>query len=407
MPDRISCSSESWICSASALSLLVTLFILLSWLVAAFPQQPPERIVSPEVSADHRVTFHFYAPKAKQVLILMDGYRKPLHMTKDQRGVWSVTTDPLVPDLYGYSILKDGLFVLDPNNPERRPNRYLSDNSVHVPGRSSLPWEVNEVPHGRVQHQFYHSNLASRDRDFYVYTPTGYDASAKVRYPVLYLLQGFSDEANAWILVGRANVILDNLIAQGKAKPMIVVMPLCYGMHEIIAHGWEVTRTRGLLPRNYDKLREDLLQEIVPLIESSYSAKTDRESRAIAGFSIGGFETLFVGLNNLDRFAYLGAFSSVGMGKQDAATFGNLDSNKAPKIRLLWISCGRDDLLLMENEKFRDWLASIGIRVRWVESPGAHWWPVWRRNLSDLLPQLFQDTPAPSDYWTQQVQPQR
>ena len=392
---------------SGAVWLFLVLLICLSPRPAAFAQQSPERIVSPEVSADHRVTIRFHAPKAKKVWVSIDGYRKPLRMTKDQSGVWSVTTDPLVPDFYGYSILRDGLFRVDPNNPMVRPNLFFSDNNVHVSGPSSLPWEMNDVPQGQVRRHFYHSNVVGDDRDFYVYMPPSYDVSAEQRYPVLYLLHGFSDEANAWTLIGRANVILDNLIAQGKAKPMIVVMPLCYGTGEIVAHGGLVTRARGLSAASYEKFGEALVQEVIPMVESTYRVKTDRESRAIAGLSMGGSEALIIGLNNLDRFAYLGAFSSVGMNNRYAARFPNLDSSAAAKLRVFWISCGRDDLLLKENRNFRDWLASKGIYVQWVESPGAHWWTVWRRNLSDLVPQLFQENSVPSDNWTQQVQPQR
>jgi enterochelin esterase family protein len=385
-------------------------FVLLIWFSShppGYPQQLPERIVSPEVSSDHRVTVRFRAPKAKRVLVSMDGYRRPLRMTKDQKGVWSVTTDPLVPDFYGYSILTDGVFRLDPNNPMLRPNLFLSDNSVHVPGPPSLPWEMNAVPHGQIHHHFYHSSVAGDDRDLYVYTPPKYDGSGQQRYPVLYLLHGFSDEANAWISIGRADIILDNLIAQGKAKPMIVVMPLCYATREIIAHGSLVTRTPELFARNYDKFNEALVQEVMPMVESTYPVKADRESRGIAGLSMGGSEALFVGLKNLDRFAYLGAFSSIGLKNHYAAMFPNLDSNAALKIHVFWMSCGRDDLFLKVNKKFRDWIATKEIGVQWVESPGAHWWPVWRRNFSDFLPQLFQEKSVPSDYWTQQAQPQR
>lgn len=386
---------------------LLLFFALLIWFPPAYARQSTERVVSPEVSVDHRVTIRFDAPMAKKVFVSMDGYRKPLRMTKDQSGVWSVTTDPLVPDFYGYSILKDGLFRIDPNNPIMRPNLFMSDNSVHVPGPPSLPWEVNDVQHGQVHQHFYHSNLAGDDRDVYIYTPAEYDAPSTQRYPVLYLLHGFSDEANAWIEIGRVNVILDNLIAQGKAKPMIVVMPLCYGTREIVAHGLLVTRTGELFARNYERFREMLVQEVMPIVETTYRVKIDREARAIAGLSMGGSEVLFIGLSDLDRFGYLGVFSSIGLKHQYATMFPNLDSNAATKIRVFWMSCGRDDLFLKENTVFRDWLTTRGIHVQWVESPGAHCWPVWRRNLADLLTQLFQEKSVPSDYWTQQVQPQR
>lgn len=387
-------------------SVPLAVLICLSLRPAAFAQKSPKRIVSPEVSSDGRVTIRYRALGANKVSVSMDGYRKHLSMTRDKSGVWSVTTDPLVPDFYAYSIVRDGLFRLDPNNPDVRPNLFVSDNSVHVPGPATLPWEMNDVPHGEVHHHVYHSNLAGDDRDLYVYTPPKYDASGNERYPVLYLLHGFSDDASAWTAIGRANVILDNLIAEGKAKPMILVMPLCYGTHETVRHDLLVPQLRGPIAPKYERFREMLVQEIIPMAESKYRVAADRDSRALAGLSMGGSETLFVGLKELDRFAYLGAFSS-DVTSQFAARFAHLDPDAASKIRVLWMSCGKDDIFLKDNKKFRDWLAGKGIHVQWIESPGSHWWAVWRRNFSDLLPELFQKKPVPSDYWTQQVQPER
>jgi len=359
----------------------------------AFAQapQPPPHIVSPEVSADHRVTIRFLAPGATDVSVSMEGFLTPLPMTKDDRGVWTVTTGPLDPEYYGYSILMDGIPRADPENPLAKPNLLSPGSMVYVPGPSSLPWETTDVPHGVVHHHFYHSAIVGDNRDFYVYTPPGYDAAAKTRYPVLYLLHGYSDGANGWTAVGRANMILDNLIAQGKAKPMIVVMPLGYGAPAVLAGGWaHVGNRTALFQENYEKFGDTLLQEVIPMVEKEYRVKTDRRSRAIAGLSMGGAETLFVGLNHVDRFAYVGAFSSGGLNDDYAKAFPNLDSSANSKLRVLWMSCGKDDHLLAPNEKLRDWLEGKGIHVEWVETPGAHWWPVWRQNLVTLLPQLFQ-----------------
>jgi enterochelin esterase-like enzyme len=383
---------------------------LLGWMTAAGGAlaQQQERIISPEVSADGRVTFRFRAPNAKEVSVAMEGYGKPQPMTKDERGVWSVTTEPLVPDYYGYSIVMDGVSLIDPGNPEVKPNRLSPGSEAHVPGPGSLPWETNDVPHGVVHHHFYHSRVVGDNRDFYVYTPPNYDPGTRNRYPVLYLLHGYSDDASGWLSVGRANVILDNLIAQGKAKPMLMVMTLGYGAPEILTGGWEAVRHQELWKKNYEKFRDALLEEVIPMVERNYRVKADPEWRAIAGLSMGGSETLFVGLNNLDKFAYLGAFSSGGMGDDYAKIYPGLDSSANAKVRVFWQSCGKDDHLLVANEKLRDWLKGKGVHVAWVESPGAHWWPVWRRNLSDLLPQLFQETRAPArDAWSQGVQPQR
>jgi enterochelin esterase family protein len=150
-------------------------------------------------------------------------------MQKDEQGVWTLTVGPMEPDIYGYEFVADGVGLIDPSNPLMKPNLLHTESAVHVPGPSSLPWEVNRVQHGVIHHHFYHSKIADDDRDFYVYTPPNYGAESGQEYPVLYLLHGFSDDASGWTSVGLANVILDNLIAQGKAKPMIVVMPLGYG----------------------------------------------------------------------------------------------------------------------------------------------------------------------------------
>ena len=172
---------------------------------------------------------------------------KPAPMQKDDQGVWSLTTAPLTPDFYGYSFVADGVGLIDPSNPSMKPNLLHTQSQVHVPGPASLPWEIGDVPHGLVHHHFYKSGVVGDERDFYVYTPPGYDPKAKRSYPVLYLLHGFSDDASGWTAVGRANVILDNLIAQGKAKAMMMVMPLGYGAPEIVVPGPRAFATEGTL----------------------------------------------------------------------------------------------------------------------------------------------------------------
>ena len=216
---------------------------------AAQPPAPPV-ITSPEVHADNSVTFRFRDPNAHEVMLALDG-AKPAPMQKDDQGVWSLTTGPLTPDFYGYSFVADGVGLIDPSNPLLKPNLLHTSNQVHVPGPASLPWEIGDGPHGLVHHHFYKSGVVGDQRDFYVYTPPGYDPRAKQAYPVLYLLHGYSDDASGWTSVGRANVILDNLIAQGKAKAMIIVMPLGYGAPEIVAPG-----PRGFASRTpQEKLR--------------------------------------------------------------------------------------------------------------------------------------------------------
>jgi enterochelin esterase family protein len=361
---------------------------VLAAIVPAYAQQN-ERIVSPEIGSDGRVTLRFRDPNANVVVVNMEGMKRPLSMHKGDDGVWSVTTDPLEPDFYGYSIVADGVRLIDPENPFIRPNLLGSDSMVHVPGPASLPWEVNNVSHGVIHHHFYHSIVVGDDRDFYVYTPPNYEARAQKTYPVLYLLHGYSDDASAWTTIARANVILDNLIAQGKAKPMLIVMPLGYGAPELLTGGWSAVRDQSLLQRNYGKFRDALLQEVIPAVESAYRVSKDRDSRAIAGLSMGGSESLFVGLNTLDRFGWIGAFSSGGLNPDYEKTYPGLDAKANSQLRLLWISCGKDDRLYDPDAKLRDWLQSKGIRVMWTETPGAHWWPVWRRNLTNFVPLLF------------------
>ena len=233
-------------------------------------------------------------------------------MRKDDQGIWRITTPPLPPDYYIYTLVADGVDLLDPSNHDPVPNLVYLGNVVHVPGPLSLPWELNEIPHGEIHHHFYRSAVAGDDRDYYVYTPPDYNPTVKRSYPALYLLHGYSDDARAWTAVGRANVILDNLIAQGKAKPMIVVMPLGYGTMEFVERR-DAWSDAALVDTNFKKFSQALLTEVVPRVESEYRITKDRSSRAIAGYSMGGWESLLTGLNDLDKFSWIGAFSSGGI----------------------------------------------------------------------------------------------
>jgi enterochelin esterase-like enzyme len=355
---------------------------------AAFGQTLPAPVVSPEVQPDNRVTFRFRAPNAKEVTLSLEGASKDLPMQKDEEGVWSVTTEPLTPDFYGYAFVADGVHLIDPSNPLMKPNLLNTTSQVHVPG-ASLSWEVSDVPHGEIHHHFYKSSVVGDQRDFYVYTPPGYDARGKQTYPVLYLLHGFSDDASGWTAVGRANVILDNLIAQGKAKPMLVVMPLGYGAPEILRGGFGAFRNTELRDRNFAKFTEALLGEVLPHVESAYLVKKDPNSRAIAGLSMGGSESLLTGLNNLGKFAWVGAFSSGGIPEEFDKDFPRLDAKANEQLKVLWIACGVDDRLIELNRKVRAWLDAKGIKKVEVETPGAHTWMVWRRNLTSFTALLF------------------
>ena len=352
-------------------------------------QTPPAPIVSPEVRPDNRVIFRFRAPNAKEVSVQIASIEKPIAMQKDDQGVWVATTDPLAPDFYGYTFIADGVGLFDPSNHAVIPNFLYRASEVHVPGPASLSWEIAAVPHGEIHHHFYKSKVVGDDRGFFVYTPPGYDPRGRQTYPVLYLLHGYSDNANAWTEVGRANVILDNLIAQGKAKPMLIVMPLGYGEPKILEPNSGAFRDRSITDRNFDKFREALLTEVIPQVESAYLAKKDRDSRAIAGLSMGGAESLLTGLNTLDKFSYVGAFSSGGFTPEFDKEFPALDGKSGQQLHLLWIACGTEDHLIDINRNFRTWLASKGVKHSDIETPGMHTWMVWRRNLTEFTQLLF------------------
>jgi enterochelin esterase-like enzyme len=351
-------------------------------------QTPSPPLVSPEVHPDNSVTFHFRAPNAKEVAVQIEGSAKPVPMQKDDQGVWSITTDPLTPDYYGYSFVADGVGLLDPSNYRVKPNFLYRANEVHLPG-PALSWEISDVPHGEIHHHFYKSAVVGDHRDFFVYTPPGYDPRSRETYPVLYLLHGYSDDASGWTAVGRANVILDNLIAQSKAKPMLVVMPLGYGEPKVLEPHSGVFHDPAITQRNFDKFREALLTEVIPKVEAAYLVKKDRNSRAIAGLSMGGSESLLTGLNTLDQFSWIGAFSSGGFNPEFDKEFPALDAKTNQQLHLLWIACGTDDQLIENNRNLRAWLASKSVKHADIETPGAHTWMVWRRNLTEFAALLF------------------
>jgi len=352
------------------------------------PPQPPAPIVSPQVHADGSVTFRLRAPNAVEVALEREGADR-LPMQKDDQGVWSVTTLPLTPDYYGYIFIADGVRSLDPSNHHLVPNLLSPENAVHVPGPLSLPWEVNDVPHGVIHHHFYKSAVAEDDRDYYVYTPPNYDPAGEQSYPVLYLLHGFSDDASGWTAVGHANVIFDNLIAQGKAQPMIVVMPLGYGTMKFVELRWNAWSHTELRDINFRKFSEALLTEVMPRVESEYRIKKDRNARAIAGLSMGGSESMLTGLNNLDKFSWIGAFSSGGIPEDFQKDFPSVDAKASQQLHLLWIACGTEDHLIAINRNLREWLKTKGVKATEIETPGMHTWMVWRRNLAEFAPLLF------------------
>ena len=346
-------------------------------------------IQSPEVRSDGSVTFRLMAPAVQSVDARWGDASGPksLTMTKDANGLWSASTAPLSPDIYSYTFVVDGVTIIDPNVHRFVPNHFGQGGIFTVPGSLAEPWEETDVPHGEVHRHFYTSKIANERREFYVYTPPNFDARKKTKYPVLYLLHGYSDEANAWTAMGRANFILDNLIAQGKAKPMIIVMPSGYGAPKLLEKGWNLGHDE-LWQTNTERFADTLLTEVMPEVEQQYPVIRKREARAIAGLSMGGAETLYTGLNHLDEFAWLAPMSSA-VFDDSGKTFPALDGKQAASIKLLWIACGKEDGLLENNRRFKSWLKSKGVPFTDVETDGAHTWPVWRRNLVAFAPLLF------------------
>ncbi len=285
---------------------------------------------------------------------------------------------------HGYSFNVDGARVFDSANPGLVPNLLNPRSPLHVPGDPSLPWEIGGAPHGTVHRHVHASPIAGDTRGLYVHTPPGYDAAAGTRYPVLHLLHGFSDDAGAWTAAGMAHIILDNLIAHGAARPMIVAMPLGYGAPDVVRMS---PRTDALGEKSIDRFSDVMISAIIPQVERSYRTATDRRSRAIAGVSMGG-EALVVGLNHLDRFAAAGAFSSA-MREPFDSRFLHLTSAANDHLRTLWVVCGTSDGLFEGNRKLRDWLTANHVRVAPIDAPGAHTWMVRRRNLAASAPLLF------------------
>jgi enterochelin esterase-like enzyme len=261
----------------------------------------------------------------------------------------------------------------------------LTAGAAQLPAPAVDPWEVSDVPHGIVHRHIYKSAIGGDTRDLYVYTPPEYEPSGSTRYPVLYLLHGFSDDASAWTEMGMANIILDNLIARGAARPMIVAMPLGYGVPGILDSG---TRTPGMGAKNQERFAEMMFAEIIPQVERFYRVDASRRGRAIAGLSMGGSEALVIGLNRLDMFAAVAGFSA-GLRDTFEQQFPNLTSTVNDTLQTLWIACGTGDSLIDINRKFKAWLASRDIRFSSVETDGAHTWEVWRRNLAAFAPLLF------------------
>jgi enterochelin esterase-like enzyme len=370
-------------------ALMLQLLLLGGVATAAAAQQQPSPVVSPEVHEDRRVTLRVRAPLASEVEVtgeILDG-NPTARMTKGEDGVWTLTLGPLQPDVYTYAFRIDGVNTPDPVNPYLKPSTGPGlATQVQVPGDEPQYYDMQPVPQGMVHIVNYHSSALGVPRAAWVYTPPGYQQGDDT-YPVLYLLHGGGDTENGWVLNGRANIILDNLIAEGRARPMVVVMPRGH-VWPAIGVGPQVTPIEG------STFEQDLLQELMPLVERSFRVSTAPAERGIMGLSMGGGLALRTGLAHLDRFDWvIGLAAAVGTGGTDPAQqFATALANPAAVnqgLRLLYLTVGDADFLLEPNQRFADALTRAGIEHTFRITEGAHTWRVWRRDLYEIAPLLF------------------
>lgn len=333
-----------------------------------------------EVQPDRRVTFRLNAPAAESVGVKVQFASGVQEMSKSADGVWSVTLGPAEPDIYEYSFVVDGLDIGDPTNPWQKYWGGASKGLVEVTGEKPMFFEEQDVPHGTLHIHRYKSKSLDIVRRLYVFTPPGYDATKSRKYPALYLLHGMGDTETTWTVVGRANLIIDNLLARDKAEPMIIVMP--YG------HTPEAPPDMRSIGR-YDAFEKDLLEDVIPYVQSHYRVSEQQKDRAIAGLSMGGGQALAVGLGNRDVFGWLGAFSSAvpDGGKLDELLAEPNSINE--KLQLLWVGCGKQDFLFEANRDFLERLEAEEISHVAHITEGAHEWLLWRRYLNEFAPLLF------------------
>ena len=373
------------------------------------------QVVSPDIHADNTVTFNLIAPEAQKVQVTgdflptkkveymgntYDAPADPVDLVKDDKGVWSFTTEPLKPELYTYNMIVDGVKIIDPLNVYniRDINNLFSVLLIGGDARTDL-YKVNKVAHGTVSKVWYESPTAGITRRLTVYTPAGYETSGK-EYPVFYLLHGIGGDENAWSELGRAAQIMDNLIAQGKAEPMILVMTngnisqeACPGE---TSEGFKVPTM--MLPKTMEGSFETAFPDVVKFIEKTYRVKKDKAHRAIAGLSMGGFHSLFISINNPDLFDYVGLFSAaVDQNQPDPKGHPEIYADRDAKIdnlfaknpKLFWIGIGKTDFLIKNNNDLRAYLDSKKHQYTYLETDGGHIWRNWRIYLSEFTPLLF------------------
>ena len=380
------------------------LFVLLALLpLSLFAQQnighKTETVRSPEVNPDGSVTFRLYAPKAHNVVVIGDWINGISPLTEGEGGVWEYTTAPLPSELYTYRLYVDGLIGLDPGNPFTLRDVGYTFSYFYVDGDKASYYEVQDVPHGNVEQIWYRSGATGKDRRLSVYLPAAYDG--KKKFPVLYLLHGSGGDENAWLELGKTARIMDNLIARGEAVPMIVVMP--NGNIGVQAAPGETPDNLAFrpvmsneIPSSYKNgTYEASFGEIVSFIDSRYKTVRNRQSRAVAGLSMGGFHSLYISLNHPDLFSWTGLFSA-GLVPQFTSEL-DVYSNREAKLRayqkkgcnLFWIAIGKEDFLYDVNADFRTELDALGFPYEYHESSRGHLWCNWRQYLLLFAPRLF------------------
>lgn len=350
----------------------------------------PAGVVSPEYNADGSVTFRCQAPNATKVELECQMFSGTKPMTKDERGVWTITVKPDQPDIYPYAFQIDGTQVADPNNMFIFPNEGFKYSLVDVRGPEPSIQDIQKVPHGKVSYRYYHSeNCGGFDRPMCVYTPAGYDPAGSEKLPVLYLIHGMTDTYETWFKVGHVNIILDNLIAQGLAKRMIIVMPYANPYPEMMLRG---------LADSYDAIGTDIvtreiLDEVVPFIESNYNVLTGKKNRAIAGFSLGGRQALACGLGNPEQFQYVAAMAPAIFGEEYKTNFatGVYAPVKAIKknVKMMWLGTGSDDFLIKASRDLDQQLTTLRIKHDFYNPGGGHTWMNCRDYIEIVAKKLF------------------
>jgi enterochelin esterase-like enzyme len=367
----------------------------------------PARVISPEILPDNKVTFRVYSKDAQKVIVSgewQSGSNVNEQLVKNDTGMFTLTVGPLKPELYGYTFNIDGVGAIDPNNTQVRRDGTRYQSFFIIPGpESDLYFQKNGVPHGTVSKVWYNSTVIGIDRRLYIYTPAGYEAGTQ-KYPVFYLLHGAGGDEDAWTNMGRTAQILDNLIAQGKARPMIVVMTNGNANQAGAQNEIPPVQTQGQQQgiAGYQsltgKFEEHLVKDVVPFIEKNYRALTGRDNRAIAGLSMGGGHTQTITNNNPGMFSYIGVFSMGIMGtpreSQEAERLAQerdtkIEALKKSGYKLYWIACGKDDFVYQGVVTLRNTLDKHNFKYVYRESTGGHTWANWRIYLSEFAPMLF------------------